>query len=110
MPPTLQSDFPRGAVELSSGAGPSARFESDDNIARTPSLRFAVPNSEGRVFLGVTGGEVNKLRLPDGRVERYTMAGTAIGVPDDRHIITVAGSCSGKGRGMIIPCSYWPKA
>ncbi len=103
MPTSLQSDFPRGAMDHDASAGPSARFESDDNIARTPSLQFALPNNEGRIFLGVTGGEVNKHRLPDGRVERFTTGGTAIGVPDDRHIITVAGSRSGKGRGMIIP-------
>jgi type IV secretion system protein VirD4 len=57
----------------------------------------------GRLFLGVVNAEIQKQRLPDGRVERYALGGQAIGVPDDRHVITVAGSRAGKGRSVLLP-------
>ncbi len=49
------------------------------------------------------GAEVKQKTLSDGRVERYILGGHAIGIPDDRHIITIAGSRAGKGRSVLIP-------
>ncbi|MGZ8246326.1 type IV secretory system conjugative DNA transfer family protein [Methylomagnum sp.] len=59
------------------------------------SLRYA-PN---KLFLGVIDAEIG--RCASG--ERYAQGGVEIGVADDRHAITIAGSRSGKGRCAIIP-------
>jgi len=103
MASVLQSDLPRGSVDNGAGIGPSAAFETSSNVAQTSSLQFQLPNPEGRIFLGVIDADIQKSRLPDGRIERYALLGHAIGVPDDRHIITIAGSRSGKGRSAIVP-------
>lgn len=103
MPHTLHSDLPRGSSHSDAALGPSACFQAGADIARTASLQFEVPNDEGRIFLGVIGGAVAEKRLEDGRVERHAQGGQPIGVPDDRHIITIAGSRSGKGRSGIVP-------
>lgn len=100
MPPSLQLDFPRGKE---ASQGPSASFESDIDIARTESLQFDSANREGKLFIGVVGADIQKNRLSDGRMERHALSGQAIGIPDDRHIITIAGSRSGKGRSAIVP-------
>jgi len=102
MPDDLHLNFPRGSSSGSS-VGPSARFQSSDSLVKTPSLQFQPDNQEGRLFLGVVGGTPHETRLPDGRMSRHVMGGMPIGVPDDRHIITIAGSRSGKGRSGIIP-------
>jgi type IV secretion system protein VirD4 len=51
------------------------------------------------IFLGVVDGEVKS--DADGR--RYVTGGHAVGLDDDRHICTFAGSRSGKGRAAIVP-------
>jgi type IV secretion system protein VirD4 len=99
----IHSEFPRGSIDSGVASGPSAAFEPAAHIAQTASLQFGIPNDEGRVFLGVIGSTVEKNRLPDGRIERHAFGGCAIGVPDDRHIITIAGSRAGKGRSAIVP-------
>jgi type IV secretion system protein VirD4 len=99
----LHSDFPRGSSGNGASDGPSAAFESTENVSQTTSLLFNERNGEGRVFLGVVGSSIEKARLPDGRIERHALGGCAIGVPDDRHIITIAGSRAGKGRSAIVP-------
>ena len=95
--------FLRGVPGGPVGQTSAASFESVQNVVNTPSLQFHEPNHEGKVFLGVIEGEVNAHRLSDGRKERYVRGGVPIGVADDRHLITVAGSRAGKGRGVIIP-------
>ncbi|MEO1528034.1 MAG: type IV secretory system conjugative DNA transfer family protein, partial [Planctomycetota bacterium] len=56
-----------------------------------------------KIFLGVLGADIRLgERLPDGRLSRYAVGGTPIGVGDDRHMITIAGSRSGKGRGALV--------
>src|SRR5271155_2618652 len=99
----LQSDFPRGSIDHGGSVGPSAGFESSANISQTSSLQFDPANKDGRLFLGVIEAEVHKQRLPNGRIERHALGGQAIGVPDDRHIITIAGSRAGKGRSVLVP-------
>ena len=100
---SLQSDFPRGSLDSGSAIGPSAHFEPTENIAKVPALQFTAANKEGRIFLGVVDAEIHKDRLDDGRIERHATGGKAIGVPDDRHVLTVAGSRGGKGRAVIVP-------
>lgn len=102
MPDRLHENFPRGSSSGSS-AGPSARFQTSESLAKTPSLQFQPINQEGRLFLGIVGGVSQESRLSDGRMFRHVIGGTPIGVLDDRHIITIAGSRSGKGRSGIIP-------
>lgn len=103
MSSSLHSDLPRGASGDVQAAGPSAHFEATENIAKAASLQFEASNQNGRIFLGVINASVQKTRLPDGRIERHALSGQAIGVPDDRHIITIAGSRGGKGRSAIVP-------
>jgi type IV secretion system protein VirD4 len=75
---------------------PASSFEAPDAIAGAASLRYA----PGSLFLGVIGATIE--RDPETR-ERYAQGGTEIGVVDDRHAITVAGSRAGKGRAAIVP-------
>lgn len=103
MAEVLHTDFPRGSTESGMAAGPSAAFQPEAHIAQTASLQFRSPNEVGCIFLGVAGAGVEKNRLPDGRIERHALGGQAIGVPDDRHLITIAGSRAGKGRSVIVP-------
>lgn len=95
--------FLRGIPGEAIGQASAASFESVENVVNTPSLQFNLPNHEGKIFLGAMDGEVYAHRLQDGRKERFLRGGVPIGIADDRHIITVAGSRAGKGRGVIIP-------
>jgi type IV secretion system protein VirD4 len=95
--------FLRGVPGEGIGQASAASFESVHNVVNTPSLQFNLPNHEGKIFLGVMDGQVNAHRLQDGRKERFLRGGVPIGLADDRHVITVAGSRAGKGRGVIIP-------
>jgi type IV secretion system protein VirD4 len=99
----LAADFPRGCVTRKSGVGPSAHFESSENVANAASLQFSVPNTAGKIYLGVVGAEIIAKRLIDGRMERYAVGGVPVGIADDRHIFTGAGTRSGKGRDVILP-------
>ena len=93
----LIHDLPRGNHH--DGQSPAAAFEAPETVAADPALAF----EPGKLFLGVVGGEVQSEHLPTGRLERAVHGGTPIGVDDDRHIVTIAGSRSGKGRSVIIP-------
>lgn len=57
----------------------------------------------GDYFLGITGAISEELERSDGRIEHVASGGFAVGARDDRHITTIAGSRSGKGRSVIIP-------
>ncbi|MEM1061497.1 MAG: type IV secretory system conjugative DNA transfer family protein [Planctomycetota bacterium] len=82
----------------------AARFERPEDIAATSSLAFnAAGNPEGKLFLGVIDGAVRSgALLPDGRPHRWVEGGTPIGVADDRHACTIAGSRAGKGRSALV--------
>jgi type IV secretion system protein VirD4 len=101
--PSIQSDLPRGVEDSGAAVGPSAHFEASAKLAQTSSLQFHDPNEEGRLFLGLIDAAIQKDRLADGRIERQAQGGTPIGVTDDRHVITIAGSRAGKGRSVIVP-------
>ncbi|MFW6027318.1 MAG: type IV secretory system conjugative DNA transfer family protein, partial [bacterium] len=81
-----------GAREM---APPAASYENPQRIAQAVSLGYA----PDKLFLGVIGATVK--RANNG--ERYVQGGQEVGVADDRHVITVAGSRAGKGRAAIIP-------
>lgn len=76
-------------------APPAASFQSPQSIVASASLRY----EPHKLFLGLVGASIE--RAKDGT--RYARGGSAIGVADDRHVITVAGSRAGKGRAAIIP-------
>ena len=74
----------------------ASTFEHPNDIAAAASLKY----SEDKIFLGVVGADIQ--RCPQ-RGERYAQGGKMIGVADDRHVITIAGSRAGKGRAAVIP-------
>jgi type IV secretion system protein VirD4 len=77
-------------------APPAASFEDPEAIAAAASLR----HGPGKLFLGVIGAKIER---DPGTGERYAQGGAEIGVADDRHVITIAGSRAGKGRAAIVP-------
>ncbi|WP_367872983.1 type IV secretory system conjugative DNA transfer family protein [Luteolibacter sp. Populi] len=100
MSESLFKNFERGVGAQSNP--PSATFAPESSIAGTLSLQFRTPNKQGKIFLGTVGSAIKEFRLPDERLERHASGGSAVGVADDRHIVTIAGSRSGKGRSTII--------
>lgn len=102
----ILSDIPRGAVRrdgietrLEDHLTPCAQFRDPETIIQSPALA----RSGGKVHLGVVGGTVTEVVQADGRVERHVMGGHGVGIGDDRHMLSGAGSRSGKGRCVIIP-------
>jgi len=97
----LLSDFPRGVPGTTPDAfrPPAAQFAHPVSILESSALKH-VP---GKLFLGVVGAEIESQRRSNGSLERYAVGGSAVGVSDDRHVITVAGSRAGKGRAVIVP-------
>jgi type IV secretion system protein VirD4 len=77
-------------------APPAATFYSEAEIAGAASLQYA-PH---KFFAGVIGAEIER---DDNTGARNVRGGTLIGIEDDRHIITIAGTRAGKGRSAIIP-------
>ena len=99
----LHQDFLRG---VSTNVEPSmacARFAETASIAASASLQFKPEEHSGQLFLGVVDAEVRQSRRQYNRLTRYVDGGTAIGCADDRHMLTVAGSRGGKGRGRSFP-------
>lgn len=99
----LHTDFKRGSSTLTEATLPEAKFADTESITQSQSLQFDPKENTGQIFLGVVDADVHTSRLDDRRLTRHVTGGQAIGYADDRHILTVAGSRAGKGRGMIIP-------
>lgn len=78
-------------------------FTDAAQLAADPQLRFCLPNDEGKILLGAVQSAMETLTLKGGRLEHHARDGQPVGIADDRHIITVAGSRSGKGRSVLIP-------
>ena len=95
--PSLLSDFPRGDPERTPEqfTPPDSAFAPPAGIRTTPALAWQA----GKLFLGVIDGEIKT----DGGGRRHVVGGHAVGLDDDRHICTFAGSRSGKGRAAIVP-------
>ena len=103
---SLLSDFPRGDPdrEAKDFTPPAARYAAPARIRKNAALAwkpFGVDKSKGggKLFLGLIDGTIE--RDKEGRP--YVAGGHAVGVADDRHMMTIAGSRSGKGRAAIVP-------
>ena len=96
VPDPILEGFPRGdpAKEPKDYTAPAARF-ADPELVRTHPLAAWRP---GKLFLGLLDGKVVG-DIPD----HYILGGHAVGVADNRHACTFAGSRSGKGRSVIVP-------
>ena len=77
-------------------APPASTFEAPQDILKSPGLAYA----PDRLFLGLVGATMERDKKTN---ERFMQGGTLIGVEDDRHAITIAGTRAGKGRAAIIP-------
>ena len=101
----MLADLPRGQHSNHVGTPPRSYFESPENLIATQSLLYSArDNREAKFFLGILNGRiVEGERLPNGRPTKYVQGGAAIGIADDRHKITLAGSRGGKGRSVLIP-------
>lgn len=99
-PDPVLADLPRGEEgrRRCESFLPHLYFEKPENLAQ---IGFADGSAD--IFLGVTQGRTEALTRPDGRREFATTGGAAVGFRDDRHLTTVAGTRSGKGRSAIIP-------
>lgn len=101
----LLEDLPRGRRPKDIGMPAQAYFESPQNVLATESLQFdAKLNRQSKLLVGVLGGKLETgERLDDGRPTRWIQGGTPIGIADDRHALTIAGSRAGKGRSALLP-------
>lgn len=99
-PDNILSDLPRGEQGRAAHENnqPHHYFETLTEIARH---RFR--DGSGDIFLGVVNGHTATFKTEEGREELATRGGALIGIQDDRHITTFAGSRSGKGVSLIIP-------
>lgn len=97
---TILGDLPRGEEgrRKSGSVLPRIFFEDPATLGRAGFKQF-----EAEIYLGIVGGTTERVRRQDGRWEYSTSGGVPVGLRDDRHIMTVAGSRSGKGRCAIIP-------
>jgi type IV secretion system protein VirD4 len=101
----LFTNIPRGVIKrggktltLEEQAMPMAAFMTEDAIKSSRLLR----HDGGKILLGVIGSRI-EMREKNGRSEPHVLGGPLIGIGDDRHIVTIAGSRAGKGRSAIIP-------
>lgn len=96
----MLADLPRGEEGRRRHESflPRIYFEAPERLAQ---VGFTPGTAD--VFLGVVQGRTVAIARPDGRREFVTTGGSPVGVRDDRHVTTVAGSRSGKGRSAIIP-------
>lgn len=94
------SDLPRGEEgrKHSENNQQHAYFESVQVLSEN-----LFQDTAGHNFVGVINGATELVERDDGRKEFQTKSGTPIGILDDRHMTTIAGSRSGKGRSIIIP-------
>lgn len=67
---------------------------------RTDAMRASRQLAAGadKIFLGVIDGHIERRGH-----EHHVLGGHAIGLGDDRHALTIAGSRAGKGRSVVVP-------
>ena len=101
MADSIFTNVPRGipAQAQSTFAPPLATFANPTDIASSQTLQF----TPDKIFLGVNNADIERTTRRNGTPEYYATGGNMIGLSDDRHMITVAGSRAGKGRSAIIP-------
>ena len=97
----LLRDLPRGVEGRVKTRNwlPHQFFESPEKLA----IDHRYGKRAGEIFLGIANGKTQEVLRSDNRKEYLVDGGTMIGSIDDRHLLTVAGSRSGKGRSAIIP-------
>lgn len=99
----MLSDIPRGVRGRSGGLDaqevPLAAFASEAAIASSKRLAF----DGRRILLGAVGAKPHAKPRADGSQDIQMRGGALIGIGDDRHAATLAGSRGGKGRSIIIP-------
>jgi type IV secretion system protein VirD4 len=100
VPDKILVDLPRGEEGRLRHESflPRVYFEAPDELAR-----IGFQENSADIYLGVVNGSTTPRQRPDGRYEYITAQGVPVGIRDDRHMTTVAGSRSGKGRSAIIP-------
>ena len=96
----LHEDLPRGVEGRlrSKSWMPRTYFATPEEIQRS-----TFKDKSQHIFLGTIDGETQAYKRFDGRSEYRSRGGILIGMTDDRHLLTCAGSRSGKGRACIIP-------
>lgn len=99
-PDKILEDLPRGEEGRRRYESflPRIYFEATEKLAQV-----GFKDGTGDIFLGVVNGSTQRKVRADGRSECVTTGGVPVGIRDDRHLTTVAGSRSGKGRSAIIP-------
>ena len=97
----VMSGVPRGVARrnghdlaLEDQSMPLASFMPTEQVRQSQQLAAG----PGKIFLGVVDGQMTKVGL-----EPHVMCGAAIGIGDDRHMMTIAGSRAGKGRSTVVP-------
>lgn len=93
---SIFTDIPRGVpgTDSRSMEAPTQHFAAIADILATPSLKY----TEEHIFLGLVDGVHTT-----GDGQKYLQGGELVGVKDDRHMMTIAGTRAGKGRSCIIP-------
>ena len=87
----FMKDVPRGDSTrfLRQQKVPQARWMKIDDILASEALRYDPRNPGDKVLIGALGSQL-------------------VGIKDDRHILTVAGSRSGKSVGLISNLLFYP--
>jgi len=95
-PVSSLADLPRGDSDRRPDEflPPSAAFAPLESIRASNRLSF----QPGKMFFGVVDGAVG-----GGAADRHVVGGRPVGLDDDRHMVTIAGSRAGKGRAVIVP-------
>jgi type IV secretion system protein VirD4 len=98
--PLLLSDFPRGDPDRKPEdfSPPAAAFAKPSLVKASPLLAWQ-QGKPGKLFLGILDGELKE----DDNGSPFVMGGHPVGISDNRHICTFAGSRAGKGRSAIVP-------
>lgn len=78
---------------------PDTCFEQEKTLRSSASLNYSSLGRK-RFFLGLIDAPIDRDKQTN---ERYAQGGHMVGVVDDRHVMTVAGSRTGKGRAGLIP-------
>lgn len=102
---SIFDDLPRGIPDNAAITDPPDACFAGEKTILQPGFRFNGENRDGKIFLGLYGADIQKPSFGvAGQVRHpYATGGNPIGIADDMHIITVAGSRAGKGRGALVP-------
>lgn len=99
-PDKILEDLPRGEKNRprNESSLPYVFFEPPEILAQV-----GFKDGGADIYLGAVEARTVQVTRADGRSESKTTGGFPIGNRDDRHLTTIAGTRSGKGRSAIIP-------